>query len=204
MRLSKRSAQDYRQTLWKNGAGITRELLVWPQSAGFDDFAWRISCAQVSCGSAFSQMMGVSRSLCVLDGVLLLTATGAEGQVHTRLDADAEFIHFDGAAQIWAEPEEVAVTDFNVMSRSAACRHEVQRIRVDASATIISSANHLIVYHAHGETISVELANQPTQNMTQGELILLSDINSAQTLKITGKATLFAIDIIQMENKNDA
>jgi environmental stress-induced protein Ves len=38
-------ARDVPATPWKNGGGVTREIAVHPQGAGFDDFVWRLSMA---------------------------------------------------------------------------------------------------------------------------------------------------------------
>ncbi|PZQ36768.1 MAG: hypothetical protein DI559_11770, partial [Ectopseudomonas oleovorans] len=53
---------------WKNGGGSTVELAISPVGAGLEDFAWRISSAQVAMDGAFSCFPGIDRSLAVLAG----------------------------------------------------------------------------------------------------------------------------------------
>ena len=40
-------AATHRRMPWKNGAGVTTEIAVFPESAGLDDFEWRLSMATV-------------------------------------------------------------------------------------------------------------------------------------------------------------
>ena len=50
---------------WRNGGGVTRELLAWPSP---DDWALRISVAEVERDGPFSQYPGVQRWFAVLSG----------------------------------------------------------------------------------------------------------------------------------------
>jgi environmental stress-induced protein Ves len=53
---------------WKNGGGSTRTLAVSPEGAGFDDFIWRVSIAEVRGSGDFSLFPGVDRTILLLDG----------------------------------------------------------------------------------------------------------------------------------------
>ena len=57
---------DYRSMPWKNGAGTTIEIAVFPEQAGLDDFVWRVSRAQVVADGGFSHFAGIDRSLALL------------------------------------------------------------------------------------------------------------------------------------------
>jgi environmental stress-induced protein Ves len=58
-------AENYRRMQWKNGGGETAEIAVSPDSAGLDDFDWRISMAtgQAS-GGPFSMPFPGSTARC--------------------------------------------------------------------------------------------------------------------------------------------
>ena len=58
----------WRRMPWKNGAGETREIAVFPESASIDTFEWRVSTATVAQSGPFSLFPGVDRTLCVLSG----------------------------------------------------------------------------------------------------------------------------------------
>jgi environmental stress-induced protein Ves len=99
---------------WKNGGGVTREVAVHPQGAGFDTLDWRVSIAQVRTAGPFSSLPGLDRRLAVLEGVLAITL-GAEPE--TTLSAGAPSLHFPGEAPVQAHPVDGPVTDLNIMTR---------------------------------------------------------------------------------------
>ena len=61
-------ASDYKRTPWKNGAGETVELAVFPPGASVGDFDWRISMSSLVADGAFSLFPGIDRTLCILSG----------------------------------------------------------------------------------------------------------------------------------------
>ena len=72
-------AENYRRMRWKNGGGETAEIAVSPDSAGLDDFDWRVSMATVEAGGPFSMFAGVDRTLSILEGEgILLVVEGRD------------------------------------------------------------------------------------------------------------------------------
>ncbi|MFG2781781.1 HutD family protein [Streptomyces prunicolor] len=72
---------------WKNGGGVTREIAAWPEGAGMDDFAWRVSLAEVAADGPFSDFPDVDRTLTVVEGAGMdLTVGGARWLVNTRYE----------------------------------------------------------------------------------------------------------------------
>ncbi|MEU1196948.1 HutD family protein [Streptomyces sp. NPDC005813] len=70
---------------WKNGGGVTREIAAGPEGAGMDDFAWRVSLADVGADGPFSAFAGVDRILTMVEGAgMELTVGGAHRRVDTR------------------------------------------------------------------------------------------------------------------------
>ncbi|MDO8769103.1 MAG: HutD family protein [Burkholderiaceae bacterium] len=43
---------------WRNGGGVTRELIAWPDA---NDWAWRMSVAEVASNGVLSKFEGVQR-----------------------------------------------------------------------------------------------------------------------------------------------
>ena len=77
---------------WKNGGGVTRELLRWP-AAG--PWRLRLSVADIAADGPFSAFPGVTRWFAVLDGAGVVL-TFADGE-RTLRPGDAPLC-FDGAA----------------------------------------------------------------------------------------------------------
>lgn len=90
---------------WRNGGGLTRELLTWPQPAPGAEpasapSAWRlrVSVAEVHRGGPFSAFAGVERHFALLDGpAVTLQWPGHTSHPDTiRLDAHSPACRFDG------------------------------------------------------------------------------------------------------------
>jgi environmental stress-induced protein Ves len=114
--------------LWKNGAGLTREIVRSPRDSTMDTFAWRVSIAEVSESGAFSVFPGVDRIIVLLsgDGAVLRSADGA---IDHRLDRELAPFSVPGESAIDARLVGGRSTDFNVMTRRDAIHAEVQVIR---------------------------------------------------------------------------
>lgn len=56
-------AANRRSQPWKNGGGVTREVMTWPPSAGLSEFAWRVSITEVVVAGPFLGFEGGDRRL---------------------------------------------------------------------------------------------------------------------------------------------
>ena len=77
--------QDLPGTPWKNGGGITREIVCWPPGSGLDDFWWRASVATIDAAGPFSAFPGVDRTIMLLEGAGVLR--GASAVLEAACDA---------------------------------------------------------------------------------------------------------------------
>ena len=113
---------------WKNGGGVTREVAVFPERAGMDDFVWRVSIADVAQAGPFSRFEGIDRTLVLLSGAgMVLDETNGVGAVKSHALTQAlDIARFDGEAQIDARLVDGATRDFNLMLRRDAARGEVE------------------------------------------------------------------------------
>ncbi|MBA4177476.1 MAG: hypothetical protein C0505_13105 [Leptothrix sp. (in: Bacteria)] len=108
---------------WKNGGGLTHELLCWPTPE-----AWqlRISVAAVARSGPFSAWAGVARHFAVLQGagVVLQMAPGDEG---LTLTPDSPPLAFDGSLAPGCTLIDGPTLDLNLMARGG--RAELARAR---------------------------------------------------------------------------
>ena len=104
---------DVAPTPWRNGGGVTRELLAWPKAR---DWIVRVSVADIVASGPFSEYPGVDRWFAVLTGgAIQLQSTGAAPQV---LDASQPALHcFSGDAATHCSALGATTRDFNVMLR---------------------------------------------------------------------------------------
>lgn len=112
---------DVAATPWKNGGGITRDLLCWPSAS---DWQLRISAAEVTQSGPFSSYPGIARWFCVLQGAGVVLHVEGRPQ---RLTPDSAPLHFDGAAAPACDLIAGATLDLNLMARQDAGRAEMAR-----------------------------------------------------------------------------
>ena len=106
-------AADYPETPWKNGGGVTREVLRMPDTPRFD---WRVSVARIDRPGPFSDFAGYRRHMALLagSGVRLRFA---HSQRELRVPGD--LVEFDGAERVDCELLAGTCTDLNLMVASA-------------------------------------------------------------------------------------
>jgi environmental stress-induced protein Ves len=124
---------------WRNGDGVTRELLAWPSAT---EWRVRMSVADVQAAGPFSRFQGVERWFAVLegDGVELRLDAGAH-----RLGRGSEPFRFDGGVPVDCTLLGGPTRDFNLMAPPAAARME----RVRGGREIATSAPGLVALYAH-------------------------------------------------------
>lgn len=138
---------DCRPMPWKNGGGVTTEIMAWPPAAGLDDFDWRISMAQVASGGPFSVFAGIDRTLTVLAGSMKLSAGNAAPVV---LSPRSEPYVFPGDVSTEATLVDGPVLDFNVMTRRGRISHSVRRLECSAPTRIDAGEGTSLVFFASG------------------------------------------------------
>ena len=117
---------DVAPSAWKNGGGVTRELLAWPGPA---DWVFRLSVAEVQADGPFSRFEGVQRWFAVLSGagVRLRLGSAAPFGVQALTPASAPFC-FDGALPVDCTLMGGATQDFNLMLRADRASAQMQRV----------------------------------------------------------------------------
>jgi hypothetical protein len=138
-------AADRTAIPWKNGGGVTRDVLISPANANLDAFDWRISIAEIAHDGAFSQFPGIDRKLAVLDGKVALTV---EGRAPVALDAHSAVVGFPGEASVEGHLIDGPSTDLNVMTwrgRYVArmVRQSAAQPKIGAHVTVIVALNAL-------------------------------------------------------------
>lgn len=99
---------------WKNGGGRTSDVVVFPAGSGIEDFAWRISIADVEADGPFSLFPTVERHIAMLAGTLRLRFDDHEHMISV---GDAPF-SFSGASPVEGLPIGGPARDLNLMVRS--------------------------------------------------------------------------------------
>jgi environmental stress-induced protein Ves len=115
---------------WKNGGGVTREVVSVPGQTGAAgaDFDWRVSIAHIAASGPFSSYAGIDRVITLLEGPGVHLRS-PDGPIDHRLDTPLAPFAFPGEAAIHADLLGADCHDFNVMTRRDACAARVQVLR---------------------------------------------------------------------------
>jgi uncharacterized protein len=131
---------------WKNGGGLTRTLVVEPQGAGLESFAWRISLAEIHASGSFSAYPGIDRSILLWrgQGMVLRSPSWPE---HCLLP-DREPFRFRGEDEVTCELLGTSAADLNLMVRRGCASGEF--LRGSAEIKIAAPWDGLLVLCAAG------------------------------------------------------
>ena len=138
---------DVPATPWRNGGGVTRELVAWLTSA---DWHWRMSVADIDSSGPFSRFEGVQRWFAMLGGAGV--ELDVNGKQHRLTAGDAPFC-FDGSAATHCRLLEGETQDYNLMLRQG--RGRARMVRVSSSLPIAVDAPKTIAVYAMNTGASV-------------------------------------------------
>jgi uncharacterized protein len=120
-------AADRRAAPWRNGGGVTTEVARGSAAEGPDDFAWRISIAEVGAAGPFSSYAGVERTIVVIEGSAMRLTI--DGVVHDL--GLYQPLTFDGAATTFCELPAGPTRDLNLMTTVGRAHGTVEVWRLD-------------------------------------------------------------------------
>lgn len=179
------TSQDYRKTPWKNGRGITEDVLLLPPGSSHEDFDIRISRAPIVDESLFSTFPGIDRTITRL-GENPLTLCFADGS-ETEL-AYLSPVSFDSAlapsSRLPAGPSRV----MNVMTRRGRWRSKVSVLRQEDPARLAIPANGMVIVHAASGGCTVA-----GSHLAEGYTAILDDMADAPVAVDAGGACLVAV-----------
>jgi environmental stress-induced protein Ves len=124
----------YRAVPWKNGGGVTREILrVPPEPTEFD---WRLSLAAIASPGPFSSFDGYHRTLVLVRGPGVELDFGQHGRA--KLTLAGQMVSFDGAWQTSCTLLDGPSTDLNLIvskERTLSVSRSVQLARAEIVQT---------------------------------------------------------------------
>lgn len=190
-------AAEYRSMPWKNGGGVTTEIVVSPAAAGLDDFDWRVSMARVENGGPFSQFAGIDRTLAVLEGEgISLDISGRPPVAVTKAAAPLSFpADAPTIAALIAGP----ITDLNVMTRRSRVTHVVERLMISAPLEIQPEAATTLILSLDGE---IMLAGTSPAQLGPLDTLLVEPNAGKVLIEPAGITTLFVIRIDRVAGNN--
>lgn len=141
------SLEDVEPRPWRNGGGLTRELLAWPHAS---EWRVRISIADIERDGPFSHFPAAERWFAVLQGKgVQLTVGGGRQQLTPTSDPFC----FSGNAQVDCELLDGPTRDFNLMTLPGAGR--LLRVHDDAHVGVVRARTLVAGYAPRGGSIAV-------------------------------------------------
>lgn len=131
---------------WKNEGGQTRELCVEPPDAGFNDFIWRASVADVGRDGDFSTFDGIDRTIVLLEGGGFTIESDGR-QLHDLRESFVPFA-FAGELKVSVRLHGAPTLDFNLMIRRELAEGEVVMMSAQNSRRLC--ADTALLYVAQG------------------------------------------------------
>ena len=161
------SSAEYRQMLWKNGAGYTVELA---RSAGesLDTFDWRISMADVKSAGDFSRFNGMQRILTVLEGQGIELSIDDKHESLTILQS----VQFSGDSATRCELIDGPIRDFNLIFDPKQFHARLQWYFEPTKTEIFSSADLIFIFNQSTELLDIEIDGQIFQMQHQESLYI--------------------------------
>jgi uncharacterized protein len=154
------TAKDFIRKPWKNGGGMTEELLVFPDSG---EFLWRMSVASIDRSGPFSLFKGYSRILIPLEGSIQVTHQGWEPKDLPVMQP----YKFEGDWQTDCKLQSKRARDFNVIFKTGEVRAQVQVIVAGEKRSLPAGSGRVFVYSVTGNTV----LRSPMQTLPEHTLV---------------------------------
>lgn len=139
-------SKHYRSMPWKNGRGVTREIAREPATG--EEFAWRLSLAQIDADCDFSPFPGYRR------GLVLVTGAGLQlrfkGHGRCSLGPDMRAARFQGDWQTHCSVPEGCCTDLSLIVRNGSAGRPVCILRAPSLLRIGSTRRVALAGGLHG------------------------------------------------------
>ncbi len=135
-------AADRREQPWKNGGGVTMQVCAHPPGVGLDDFAWRVSIADITEAGEFSCFAGIDRVLAVIAGRLELRIAGET----VLLDTTSSPAAFAADTPVYGQSLDGGARDVNLMVRRDGWRGRMRRAELRGTTT--SAATTIVLAEA--------------------------------------------------------
>ncbi|BDA59986.1 HutD/Ves family protein [Shewanella xiamenensis] len=184
--------EECESSLWKNGGGSTKQLLISPKDADLSNFDFRISIATISSDGPFSQFPSIDRQLCILEGAgvkLKMMSNDAAEANELILRPNEPAFCFSGETQIESQLLDKQIIDFNVMTKRGKYRAYIEwpESYGSLSPESIETSNiddaHQTSNVHNNELQQWLLCLEPLNLVYQGQIIRLKRYDMVQCLR---------------------
>ena len=140
------NTDTYAYMPWKNGLGTTCEI-ARKNRQDSEDFAWRVSIADVKNDGPFSNYNGYTRVICTLEGVGMYL--NVDGKCSPDLHPYDPYV-FSGASQTEGLLLDGAIRDFNLIYAPDLYHARFQWVNITEPYVFCSEASDILIYSVAG------------------------------------------------------
>ncbi|GJL80602.1 MAG: hypothetical protein DHS20C01_02360 [marine bacterium B5-7] len=181
--------QNYVSMPWRNGLGQTCELLK-ENLPDDNEYAWRLSMADVTTDGEFSNFDGYDRTLLLLVGKGITLEF--EHSKRCDLGRSLQSVQFKGDERTIATLHDGPIRDFNVMTLRSHCTAEVYgHNRTDIKKIKLHS--DILLAYAVDDQLSIQLENTEIVTLPAGHLLHVQ--NPEQQSVVFNDAKFIAVQI---------
>lgn len=152
--------QSYRAMPWRNGRGSTLEIARDP--AVGEEFAWRLSLADIDRDGEFSAYPGYSRALALVAGHRLHLRFRGHG--HCSLDPARRCTRFEGDWQTHCAVPDGRCTDLSLIVRAGPVGRSASNVRAPMVLNLESTRRVAVPRNLHGAIFALDGSVAITQS----------------------------------------
>ncbi|MGE0171675.1 MAG: HutD family protein [Oligoflexales bacterium] len=156
-----RTSKDFVQKPWKNGGGMTEELVAFPNA---ENYLWRISVASIRESGPFSLFEGFERVLIPLEGDIVLKHDGTKP---VKLEVLKPY-YFKGDWKTQCTLESAQAKDFNVIYRPGAVDVGIEVTTLEEEISVQKIGHRHFIYCVKG---SCQFSEQEVGSHTLVEVV---------------------------------
>jgi environmental stress-induced protein Ves len=185
-------ANEYRRERWRNGLGWTREIHAHATAGSSDDWAWRLSIAEIEQDAPFSAFPGIDRELVLLsgNGLRLRFDDGEVRDLHPPHDK----LRFAGERAVTGELLDGPTQDFNLMWRRDLVEAQLwHRPLVGPMVVFAEPGTMWVVHLLAGQARFADESGLPDLAATDTALLRADDTRLRHVLDGAGEALLIRL-----------
>jgi len=190
---------DFKSVPWKNNRGFTKELVIDPPNASVSGvFCWRLSMASVIESAPFSNLVGIDRTILILDGNGIELDHGSNGK--SLLKTILSPVTFQGEWDTYGKLLNGPCVDFNVMTERKRVSHIVSVIYPKLGSLFLPKADTVLVFCVKGSAYAVcsdvviKAGELLRADLQQADSVINLDVTVNNTILIIVLLT-FMIDV---------
>jgi len=154
---------------WKNGGGITHEIVRFPMSG--DPFDWRVSMAQLDTSGPFSNFSGYSRTMVLLQGAGVALTVGDR---HLVLKHVGDLAEFDGGLPTRGDLLHGPCTDLNLIVSTSSIRARTWIARLEGTRALRPPPRETMLVFALNGPVTLEMDDGECHRLQTWDLALVS------------------------------